>query len=132
MRSVENKQGAFTLIELMIVIAIVGILSAIAYPSYQQHVIKGNRAEAQAFLMEIAQRQQQFLIAARRYADQSDLGVTAPAGVAKVYDLTFTVAGGPPPTFTITATPKTGTLQATDGALTIDQAGTKLRGSASW
>lgn len=128
----QNKQGAFTLIELMIAVAIVGILSAIAYPSYQQHVIKSNRAEAQAFLMEIAQRQQQYLIASRSYADKETLALTTPASVLKVYDITFTIGNGPPPTFTITATPKTGTLQPTDGALTIDQAGTKLRGSASW
>ena len=45
--------NGFTLIELLIAVAIVGILSAIAYPSYQQHVMKTKRAEAQAQLMEL-------------------------------------------------------------------------------
>ena len=52
----------FTLLELMIVVAIVGILASIAYPSYMDHVRKGNRAKAQAFLMDVAQRQQNYLL----------------------------------------------------------------------
>ena len=58
----------FTLIELMIVIAIIGILAAVAYPSYMDHVRKGNRAAAQAFMMEVAQRQQNYLMNNREYA----------------------------------------------------------------
>ena len=52
MRGYQLNNG-FTLIELLIAVAIVGILSAIAYPSYQQHVMKTKRAEAQAQLMEL-------------------------------------------------------------------------------
>lgn len=57
------KNKGFTLIELMIVIAIVAVLAAIAMPSYQEYVRKTNRAEAQAEMLEVAQRLQRFKIA---------------------------------------------------------------------
>lgn len=50
----------FTLIELMIVVALIGILAAIAYPSYQQYVLKSKRTEAKAALMDLAQNQEKF------------------------------------------------------------------------
>ncbi len=55
-----NLQKGFTLIELMIVVAIVGILAAVAYPSYQDSIIKTKRAEGRAALMEIMQQQERY------------------------------------------------------------------------
>lgn len=55
MHLVISDQSGVTLIELMIAVVIVGILAAIAYPSYQDHVLRANRAAAQAVLMEAAQ-----------------------------------------------------------------------------
>ena len=57
----KSKHG-FTLIELMIAVAIVGILAAVAYPAYTQYMIRANRAAAQSEMMDIANRQQQFLL----------------------------------------------------------------------
>jgi type IV pilus assembly protein PilE len=126
-----KKALGFTLIEIIVVVAIIGILAAIAIPSYQQHLRKGRRANAEAFLSDVASRQQQYLLDARGYAiggsALSDLGVTAPVDVTTYYAVTV-APGAPtvPPTFTVTANPA-GTVQEPDGILSIDNNGTKQR-----
>jgi type IV pilus assembly protein PilE len=131
--SVERLRGV-TLIELMIVVAIVAILALVAYPSYTRYVVKANRAEAQSFLMDVAQRQQQFIMSERRYApDPNALGVAAPERVSNHYTIDFeTTSNPPPPTFRITATPLAGTIQVDDGTMSIDQSGEKLRAGQPW
>jgi type IV pilus assembly protein PilE len=69
---IPPAQRGFTLIELMIVVAVVGILSAIAYPSYVNSVRKGARAEARGTLLEAAQFMERYYAANNRY----DTGVT--------------------------------------------------------
>lgn len=122
-----NTRKGFTLVELMVVLAVLGILAAIAYPSYDEHLKKGRRAAAQAHLMEIAQQEQQYLLDARSYADNlAALSVSTPSDVSAYYDIEVSASSGPPPTFTITATPKSGSAQGSDVTLTIDNTGKKL------
>lgn len=77
-----GRDKGFTLIELMITVAIVGILAAIAYLAYQDQVRKSRRAEAQSVLMNIGTRQQQMLLDTRSYAaTAASLSVTVPPQV---------------------------------------------------
>lgn len=61
----QYKAAGFSLLELMIVIVIVATLSTLAYPSYQQHIIRSNRAAAQQYLLEVASLQHQFILGNR-------------------------------------------------------------------
>lgn len=128
-----QSSSGFTLIELMIVVAIIAALAMIAYPSYSRFIIKGNRAAAQSYLMDVAQRQQLFFNDSRTYADDADqLNLTAPDRVQDNYTVAFDVDPNSPPTFSISATPRSGTPQVSDGVLTIDNTGEKLLGADPW
>jgi type IV pilus assembly protein PilE len=128
---IDESVRGFTLIELMVTVAIVAILVTIAYPLYLHQLIEGRRSGAEAALMDVAQREQQYFLDQRQYASgastsavSASLNVTFPSSVTNFYTITVNV-GTTPPTFTATATPIAGTAQASDVTLTIDQTGSK-------
>lgn len=122
-----RRYAGFTLIEVMITVAIVAILAAVALPSYQEHIRKSNRRAAQSAMQDIANRQQQFLLANRGYATKTQIeaaGYSLPTEVVGKYTWDVAVSNtASPPTFTITFTAAGG--QTADGNLTLDQQGTK-------
>ena len=79
---IRRKQGGFTLIELMIVVAVVAILAGIAYPSYQSAVRKGKRAQGRTAILELLQQQERYMTQNNSYLVFTNLaGVTSPANV---------------------------------------------------
>lgn len=121
-----TRNKGFTLIELMITVAVIGILAAIAYPSYQDQVRKSRRAEAQSVLMNIGTRQQQMLLDARSYATTAaSLSITVPPQVTTHYTISVSAPASTPPSFTATATPQGDQTKDKCGTLGVDHTGTK-------
>lgn len=121
----------FTLVELMIAVAIVAIVAAIAYPSYLGFVARGNRSQGEQFLMDLAQTQERYRLDQGQYAAAAALtalGVIPPPPVAKYYTLPAPyIAAAGLPFFAAELTPIAGTLQADDGRLIINSRGETWR-----
>jgi type IV pilus assembly protein PilE len=135
----KMKQRGFNLIELMVVVAIVAILGALAYPSYTQHIVDTKRTASTNILMQVADRQQQFFMDNKSYAaDLTNLGFGANPLVVgddgrelaagdsdSVYSVALSNVAAT--TYTATATPLNSQLSRDTecGSMTLDQTGAR-------
>ena len=120
-----KRSSGFTLMELMIVVAIVVLLAAIALPSYQSYVVRAHRAAAKAQMLEIAAREQQYFLANRAYGDLSAIGFSIPPDVSARYTCSATPGTLAVPSYSISCVPVATTTQSGDGTLTLDNLGNK-------
>lgn len=129
--TVSPRRAGFTLIELMITVAVVAILAAIAYPSYEQYIRKGKRATAQGALMDLASKQQNHLLDRRTYlasgteAGLGTLGFSKPSEIQNDYTFSCPPANCTSTAFTVQAVPSAALAAKGEQTLTIDQTGVK-------
>ncbi len=126
----KHRSAGFTLIELMIVIAIIGILASIAYPSYMTYVERGRRSDGQSALLDLSHRMDQYFSENKSYegATLAQLGVkeTSPESY---YTLSLSDLSGN--TFIANATPTGAQSSDNCGTLTINQLGQRSFTGAS-
>ena len=124
-----KQQKGFTLIEVLIVVVILGIIAAIAIPSYTSFMNKTRRVDAITILSELAGEQQRFLSENNRYATSSvDLGYTANPVLSEEGHYTVSFENPTATSYILTATPVADGAQANDtecGAFTLNSGGVK-------
>ena len=142
----RGRHGGFTLIDLVIALAVLAILLRIAFPSYQAYLVRGSRQAAQGELVALANAQEKIFLnsnsytssAVGAYTGQSTGGLGLPAATSpttsgKSKDDRYLIAvSATATTFTLTASPKPGTPQVGDGNLTINEQGVRTWGSKAW
>lgn len=137
----RTRNRGFTLMDVMITVAIVGILAAIALPSYFSYIVRTNRSQAKQFLEDVANHQEQYRLDARSYTTtigSGGLNMVTPSDVGANYTFTAATSGNDcngnavvAPAYVLTATPTSTGTQSSDGNLCLDSGGNKTP-TAKW
>ena len=128
--AVGRRQGGrrslargFSLIELMVVVVVIAILAAVAYPNYRESTLKSRRGQAKADLVEIAQ-----ILERKHTVNNSYEGPVPPlsdSSALRYYDFTPATLAAGAQAFTLTAAPKGGQTADACGTLTLSHTGQK-------
>jgi type IV pilus assembly protein PilE len=117
----NSRMRGFTLVELMVTVAVVAIIAATALPSYRQYIRRANRVDATGALLRLAGNQERFYLQNNTYATQAQMGTAPPAGLGLeatergFYVLSMApAAAGYASGYTATATVATGGSQHDD------------------
>lgn len=137
----SSASRGFTLIELMIALAVIGILVAVAYPSYQNYVVRASREAAKTELLELANLQERIYLNANAYSPNVAAAYNGQAtgGLGKTtgrtndgrYNITIDI-NAPSQAYVLTATPVAGGPQDGDGVLSISSEGRRLWNGQPW
>lgn len=133
MKKSYKKTSGFTIVELLVAIAIIGILSTIAFPSYQDSIRKSRRSDAHAGLSAMLLEQENYRMLNSAYASAFGTGSNDVKNPSSEY-YSFSISGTSASAYTLKATAKTGSSQAKDTGcteITINQSDTKLP-AACW
>ena len=139
-------QVGFTLVELMITVAIIAIIAAVAYPNYTQYAVRASRQAVQSELVQLANLQEKIYLNSNAYAvsvtaayngtSAGGLGKTTGLSSDAKYTITVSPSDTPGQTFTLTATPVSSSSQANDGIVTLSSTGAKTwvppTGATTW
>jgi len=121
-----NVTKAFSLVELLIAVAVISLLAAVAYPSYQQYQVRANSAAIQAYLLELSSLQNEFISENYSYAASlQSLGASPKASVTEHYEIDIIDVAEPlsPPSYTLRAKPKKQSPQFALGTLWLNHLG---------
>jgi type IV pilus assembly protein PilE len=129
-----KRSGAsgFTLIELMIVVAVVGILAAIALPNYQQYVVRSERADTKSRMLSVAQCLERSFTINNNYITGSNVLNGCATGVSTPkYSVTIVAAAAPARTYVITGSPIAPWVDGVCGALMLNEIGAQSSSSGT-